>query len=133
MMHMLSSTRSVSCNAFGKDMRCNNKKVGPRLNDRTNRHRMDPVEILNKMNSRLNHSRQTFETDRIQTITDIVNTIAELSRQEMLLVHTVIEECITITFDTDKGSKSDSGDSITDIDKPISLGSNDGTERDTSN
>jgi hypothetical protein len=121
MMHGLSSARSVSCNAFGsKDVRCNNKKIGPRCTDRTSssHHTLNLVETLNKMNTRLNQSRQTFETGRIQTLTDIFDTIADLSRQEMLLVHTVFDECINITFDTDKD---------------VHVSSSDSAERDTSN
>ena len=121
-MQMLQCTRPVSCNAFGRGMRGNNKKIiNSRSANRTYSYRTNPMDILNNINSRLNHSRQTFETDRIKTITDIINTIAELSRQEMLLVHNIIEECITITFDADK-------DSNGDVD-----GSSDGTKCDADN
>ncbi len=122
-MHGLSSARSVSCNAFGsKDVRYNNKKIGPRCTDRTVNHHTNLVDKMNKINTRLNQSRQTFETGRIQTITDIVNTIADISRQEMLLVHTVFEECVNITFDTDK-----------DVYVSSTSTSSDSTECDTSN
>jgi hypothetical protein len=122
-MHVLSSARSVRCNAFGsKDVRYNNKKIGPRCADRTVSHHTNLVDKLNKMNTRLTQSRQTFETGRIQSLTDIVNTIAELSRQEMLLVHTVFDECVNITFYTDK-----------DVHVSSTSTSSDSTECDTSN
>lgn len=116
---MLNHTRIVSCNAFGKKaMRCHSKNVFSKSNadKRTPMRNTTMIDTLNNMNARLNQSRKSMESERIQTITDIVNTIAELSRQEMLLVHTVIEECINITFDTDNVATTNNADNADNTD-----------------